>query len=103
MTGTEHRESLEQLIAAEIRGLFAKYAGRPHTHQLRAAAIRSLQTLLAKYRDAGVPVHSIRGLMEVKSGRFVVKIITNKPIITREHGAPVIDLDVWRSIKEETD
>lgn len=103
MTGTEHRESLEQLIAAEIRGLFAKYVGRPHTHQLRAGAIRSLQTLLTKYRDAGVPVHSIRGLMEVKSGRFVVKIITNQPIVMRARGAEIIDLAAWRMIKEETE
>jgi hypothetical protein len=95
-TGSEHRESLEQLIAAEIRENISKYAGRPYTPQLRAGAQNSLRKLLAKYRDAGVPVHSIRGLMEVKSGRFVVKIITNQPIVTRDKPCEVIDLAHWR-------
>lgn len=83
--------------------MFHKYVGRSYTPQLRAGAQNSLRKLLAKYRGAGVPVHSIRGLMEVKSGRFVVKIITNEPIITRDVPCEVVSLADWRAVKEETD
>lgn len=69
-----YRDSIEMLIASELQTAFAKLKGRRNSALLRRTVRQEAQNVLKKYRDAGLPVHHVRGLLDTSTQRFHVAV-----------------------------
>ena len=67
-------QQIAQLIAADLRAVFDRYEGKKNTPIVRKQMARDLHAFLSKYREAGLPISHVRGLVDTSTNRFHVRV-----------------------------
>lgn len=68
-----HRQQIERLIAGDLRDVFDKLARSRGGVRTRRALSEKVRKVIAKYREAGVPITFMRGLVNLETGDFHVR------------------------------
>lgn len=102
-------DNIAAQIAADIRAVCEPLVGQRVTDALRLRARKSVEKVLRKYREAGVPVEDIRVLRDLSTGAIHVRVLQRMPSadengvpIPREYclaPCPVVSLDAFRRKK----